>query len=326
MASFPDWWVKYRGQAPKQYTYVCGEEPVLVEAVSQHIIKQLNPTPNNLLGLRAGVTPEADIWTLLEHLAIDPTSAKLVVVRDAEKLTDWHRLEEIVKYRRYAPQNHAVFLSNEKRLPQVEDEEGVKSLAPHVAALRKSGQHIVQCIPFTQATAKTAVEWVQSMIPVKPNVAGHLLNRAAGDLKLVRDACMKLDALQVDVTISMVNKLMPQMPGDNFVDSLLKLEKTEALRWAPQMFTRDIPRVLGQLDSQLSFLQDLNRMQSNQMGYGDMMREMRAKAFLVREFLPAARHYDEKSVARRRGMLAGLDSQLRKGWPEALLEAIVLNW
>jgi DNA polymerase III delta subunit len=326
VASFPDWWTKQRGNDPKAFTYVCGAEPVLIEHIVQHTLKQLSPSENNKIGLRAGVNREQDIWAILGHLPIDPTSPRVVVIRDAEKLEHWEALEQLVKIRRYMAENHVIFVTNEEKLPTIEDEEGKKHPAGRIAALRAAHQAVIQVNPFTQQTARIAVEWVQSMCEMRPNVAGHLLNRAAGDLRTARDACLKLDALGEDITITLVNQILPQLPGDNLVDSLLKLEKREALRWMQRTPIRDIPRVIGQLDSQLNFLQDLNRMQANQMGYGEMMREMKAKAFLVKEFLPAAKHYDEKHVARRRSMLALVDASLRQGWPDAVLEAIVLNW
>lgn len=325
MTTFGSWFLRYRNEDPKQFTFLCGSEPVLVDYVLDSVKHRLHLAENNLLEFRAGEGNELITWHAMSQHPMDSRSHKLVVVRDAELLTDWSQLDDLLKWRRMMPDNHVVFVSNEDKLPTIETDDG-KVKAPHVAALSRAGQRIVECSPFTERTVPLALQWVQTMCPMKQNVAGRLLNRCNGDLRLARDACLKLRALGKEPTIAAVNAIVQEQPREAFVEALVKMDKKTALESLRRAHRAEYGRMVAQLDSQLKLVSELYHLQSKQASYADMVRALRNRGFLVREFLPSARYYDDKKVEKRRNTLALADSALKQGAATGVLEAVVLNW
>lgn len=326
MATFGQWWKSGRDKDPRQITWLCGDEPVLVAHIMDHLLNQLNPAPSNLVGCRAGDMPEPGIWNAIEQDRLEPTTPKVVVVRDAEKLKDLGRLERWLKAKRNAPNTYVIFISNEDDFAKVETEEGGWERAPHLKAISAAKGYAVVCSQFTQTTAPLAVEWVQSMVPMPKNVAGHLLDRADGDLRLARDACVKMRALGDHPTFLLVNQLLPAVPRSSFVDAVCQLDKKTALQRLRDTRRKEYLREVGQLDTRLTLLNQLHHMQARGAVYADMARELGSMAFLIKGNLPVAKHYDDKAVARRRGLLALCDAVLRHRVQTAVMEALVLNW
>lgn len=325
MTTFASWFQRYRAEDPRQITFLCGSEPVLVQYVLDSIKHRLGLAPSNLLEFRAGEGNELDFWAAMSQHPLDPRSHKLVVVRDAELLKHWGMLEDWIRWRRMMPDNHLLFVSNEDKAPTIETDEG-KQPAQHIAAIKRAGQRVIECGPFTERTVPVALDWVQTLCPMKPNVAGRLLNRANGNLRLARDACLKLSALGAEPTITAVNALVREEPREAFTEALVKMDKRTALESLKRAHRAEYHRMVAQLDSQLRLVSELNQLQGRQASYADMVRALRNRGFLVKEFLPVARYYDDKKVARRRNMLSLADQALKQGASVGVLEAVVLNW
>jgi DNA polymerase III delta subunit len=324
VSTFSQWWKAWdKDPKPKQFTYVCGTERVLVEEVVDSIVTALAPTPWNLTTMVVGDDAERSIWSEVDQYPLGP-GYHVVVIRNAEKLKAWNILERFIASRTTNPKTFVILVSEEEKAPRQEvDRKQV--IADHLTMLSARGQ-IIECSPFTQATAKHAVSWVQSKIDVRSGIAGHLLDRADGDLRLVRDVCVKVRVINAQVTLSTINAMLSERPRDSFSDALLALDKKTALMALERMDPADYSRTIGFLDARLDLAGLVHDMQARGATQGEMMQAAGNKNFLVPEVVPVAKHYDHKRRLRIRRLLAVCDEAIRGGQTDGTLEAVVALW
>lgn len=329
MVSFAQYWTGGRQKDPKQVYYLYGPERVLVDYVLDELLERFKPSVSNLVGVRFGDYQESLVWPLLEQAPLDPLTPRVVVLRDADRIKDWARLESWLANKRWYPNTRLILVSQDHKIERVATEEGGFAAPPHIQMLRKAGAQLIGCDEFTEKSAQVAVHWVQSLYDMKPNVAGHLLNRADGSLRVVRDTALKLRALEREAHVALINELVPQAPRDTFVDALVHRDKRTALARLKQTRNAEYRRELGRLDAQLTFLSQLHHLQARGASYGDMARELQGRAFLIKEFLDDAKAYDDKAVLRRRALVAMGDGLLKRIGPTqvtGVMETLVLNW
>ena len=331
MSTFSGWLTSIQKKPePRQITWVCGPEVVLVEEVVRYVVDYLGPEPWNLVTLVAGLDSERLVWSSLDQHPMG-TSPRVVVVRHAENLTDWDRFILWVKNRARNPRTYVVMVSAEAGVPKTEPTPeqrragGRPSPVPHIAAIGSKG-HVVECKPFTSATAVKSVEWVQSKAKMRDGVARHLLTRANWDLRRVRDTCQKLAVFPDEVTISVVNALLAEQPRDTFTDALLALDRRTALLALETTDTDDIGRIIGLLDYRLEQAARIYDMVSDHKSPGDMAKSLGAQAFLLGDLLKVSKHYDTKRRMEIRRILAMADAAHRAGEATGVLEAVVILW
>jgi DNA polymerase III delta subunit len=327
VTTWSQWFVAQQKEPKaKQVTFLCGSEPILIDEVVTHITTLLGVSPWNYVALVAGEDSDRVLWAELERHPIDQ-SFRLVVVRDAEKIKDRDRIEAWAKNKAANPKTYLVLISNEQRIPTVPAEKrGEKpSPEPHVAALARRGQ-VIECRPFTQATARHAITWVRSKVHMPENVAAHLLNRANGDLRLVRDTCVKLAVLDDSVSISVIDAMLSQRPRIDFREALLQRRKKDALFSLTRLAPEEYGRVLGQIDADLDLaglVYDLTNQHATQ---GEIVRAAGKMAFLVPHMQPIAKHYDPKRRTALRRLLAVADEAVRGGERIGVMESLVAQW
>jgi DNA polymerase III delta subunit len=329
VATFSAWWTSFdRKRQVRQITWVGGPERVLVEEVVDQISHALATETWEITTHIVGTVSERVIWAELDQLPLND-STRLVIVRNVEKILDWTRFISWVRHRMSNPQTFVILVSNEERVPMIEPENkrrGDKARpADHIAALTNKG-HVIECRPFTANTAKHAVSWVQSKLRVSKTVAGHLLNRANGDLRLVRDVCVKLAVFDGEITLTTINEILAQQPRDSFANAMLSLDRETALLALEKIPAGDYSRVIGQLDSQLDFAHRVHDLLIQHKTNIEIARDVGKLSFLLPDVLPVAKHYDQKRVLRIRKLLAYADEAVRGGVRDSVLETVVLNW
>lgn len=305
---------------PKQITWVCGEAIVLVEEVVATIRATIAPEPWNLVTLNANDT---SVRTLHNELAQHPldTGRRLIVLRHVDVITDWSFLLEWIPKRFQNPKTYLVLVSDEAKLPRFE-----KELPDYLDLISKRGS-IVECRPFTNATAKYSVPWVKSLVPMRENVARYLMERANFDITLVRDTCIKLKMLGLrEITLSHVAQLLPEQPRDTFVDALVQRDIETALMALERVPSTDIGRVIGQLDARLDLAGMVHDMIAEHKSPGEMARAAGPQAFLIPEIRKVAKNYDSVRRLEIRKALAVADAAWRRGQNVGVLEAVVAFW
>lgn len=331
MSTWSQYWTRLRkNPAPRQVTWLCGNEPILIDEVVNHILSVLGPDETGRVSLSAGLIPEKDVWAALDQQPLGP-GVRVVIVRHADQLQDWDRFIDWITNRTRNPRTYLVFISDEERVPRVELTPEQKRAhekpgpAPHIAAIGAKG-HVVECRPFTSATAKVSLEWVKSKVPMRDTVAKHLLERANWDLRLVRDTLLKLSVFPGEVTVQVINALMSQRPRDTFTDALLALDKKTALLALEDVRPDDVGRLIGLLDHNLDLAGTIYDMRAEHKSSSDMAKALGPQAFLIKDLMKVSRHYDIRRRAMIRQSLAMADVAYRNGHTTGVLEAVVTQW
>lgn len=327
MSTFSVWWkALLKSPQVRAVTWVCGPERVLVEDVVTIIKNLVNVPETGFISLTVGDTPERDIWQEVFTYPPGFDARRLVVVRGAEKLNQPEMLLRIPTKAKAHPGCFAVFVSGDDSVPRFTPEgEQNTEVVPWLAKLGNRA-HVVECKPFTENTAKVAVEWVIHRVGMRENVAGYLLNRADGNLRLVRDTCAKLSVLEQEPTIAAVNDLLSAQPRDSFADALIAMDKRGALQALEKIPPTDYSRTLGILDSSLELAGMIHDMQLEHRPTGEILRRAGNKSFLVRDLIPVSKHYSRKRRAVSRRVLVRADEALRGGETTGVLEAVVALW
>ena len=328
MTTWSAWRESYlKDRTVRPVTWLSGPETILKEEVLEEVRGQISPEPWNVHYFVAGDDPERRIWATLDEHPIDKKK-RLVVVRAAQRLKKPHRIQEWLKARAQNPLTFVVFISDDKELPRLppdpEKKFGKGEVMPFLSFGAKG--HLIECKPFTVNTAAKARVWVQERAHVKPEIAGFLLDRANGDLRLVRDICVKLAVFPGQATRGTITQMLREVPGDDFADALIMLDKKTALLALERLAVADYSVTIGFLDSRLELAGMIHDMQAAQATAGEIARAAGNKNFLVKDIAPHAKHYDAKRRLRIRQTLAVADEYLRQGAHEGVLESVVALW
>lgn len=322
MSSFSQWWNSFNNTGNvRNIMWVCGSENILVQEVIRTLVGYMKPTEWNLEYVDA--SDEKRVWDSVSQYPLDH-NPRIVIVTNAEKLTQTDNIIELIRKRTSFPNSYVWFVSNEDRARRV-GEGQEEHLADFLEAFKGKGQ-VVECRPFTTATAKHAISWVQSKVFMRVGVAQHLLLRSGWDLRLVRDILWKLALFDKEPTIAMINDLMSERPGDTYADSLLALKKKEAYLSLAKTPEEEYSRVLGLLDSKLDLAGMVHDMLLEHQSTTAITRAAGNMSFLIPDLLPIAKHYDVKRRIHIRNLLAQADEALRGGARTAVMEAVTAAW
>lgn len=311
-----------RGQY-KRVTWVCGEQRALVADVVATIRAALQPSDLDTVTCHAGQTPDADIWAAAHQYPFDPDAHRLVLVRDAEKISYWEPLPGWLAATRQLPGVYLLFVSG---LPDFPHAPGSRTqLAAHLAHMRAPRGHLVRC---ATPNGRDALAWARRRAPaLDEDTAKHLLTRTGGNLTTAAAVLDKIALFGGTVSHAVVDALVDQAPADNLADALVLGDRRAALVAAARTSPADVGAILGLLDSRLDLVAAL----WHDLRTGELRRERAAgdreqPAFLVAQFAPAAKFYDPGRVAQCRRLLAVLDDAHRTGARTGLLEALIALW
>ena len=332
MTSFSQWFVSYqKNQSIKQVTWLCGTESVLIEDIIETHKKHFGTDPWCLSTYTAGDDTDKEIWADLFSHPVDGQTKRLVIVRSAEQLKRLEGVAEFMSTKNKNPLTHVIFVSNEPELgrfdptPEQKKERKKGDLFPHISANQGKGATI-ECKPFTQATAKHAVSWVQSKVEIRRGVAGKLLERANGDLRLTRDAIQKLAAFPDEITEQTINLLLSARPRMSFVDALIEIDKRAALLALDYMPQSEYSSAIGLLDQRLEVLGRVREMVISHQPMSKITAALGTMGFLARDLVPVSKMYDNKRRDACRHLLAKTDEAVRAGIAKGPMELLVHFW
>lgn len=303
----------------KRITWVCGNQPVLVEEVVDTVRAALKPSDLDYHSFAAGSDPDRDIWAAANQHPLQPGANRLVLIRRAEKIASWGSLETWLAGTRHLPTTYLVFVAAEDDFPYRYVDGKRAGLKPHVELIKARGR-IVRCAPPNEADA---VAWVRRRAPLDPDMARYLLQRSGGNLSTVAAACAKIALFNTSPGTGAIDALCAEAPNDTFVDSLLAMRKRDALLAADSLPERDYTKTIALLDTRLDLLASLWRATRA----GLSAREVQGHPpFLVRQYMPVAKLYEPRRCEYARRVLAVLDNALRSGARTGVIEALVALW
>lgn len=323
MSTFSQWWLAFnKSNTAKQITWLCGSEPVLVDEVLDLLRGVIKTDAVNTVYLDAREQTPRHIWNELRQYPFGDDAKRLTIVRGAEELPLDDTFVQYVKDRGALPKNYVIFISSEEQLRKQENN---RSVVAELEFLKGRGT-LVECRPFTASTAKHAVTWVKQKADLRGRVAEYLLNRATGDLRLVRDTLNKIMVVQGDVSMRLVDEMFEERPNDTFLGALFAMDRKTALAALQEMPRSDYSRTIGLVDARLDLAGLVHDMMIDQKSSGEIARAAGSKGFLVPDMLPVAKYYDKKRRLRIRKYLATVDGYSEYGVPDGALEALVALW
>lgn len=252
-------------------------------------------------------------------------------MRKAQRLKHLDRIAEWVSTKNKNPLTYVVFVSEEPELVREEQTKEMRkdrikpALLPHLLAIQGKGA-LIECKPFTAATAKHAVTWVQTKVTIRRGIAGKLLERANGDLRLTRDAYRKLSAFPEEISEQTINLLLSARPRLSFVDALLEIDKRAAFLALDYMEPTEYSAAIGLLDQRLEIIGTVRDMLVSHASQAQISAALGTMGFLARDLIPLAKAYDQKRRLQLRQLLASVDEALKSGITRGPLEILVHYW
>ena len=328
MSTFSQWYKSaQKGNDPRQVYWLCGTESVLIEYIITVTKRMLEAKHEFFEHISIIYERDKDFWNEAYQGSF-ADGAKLIVLRGADKLKSPEKIEDFIKTRTQRKNTYLIFVSDEEAPPRVPkpDEEYGTELPSWLKCLTGVKGQVVECKPFTQSTASTAVEWVRGQVHLREGLAAHILNRAGGDLKLVRDVCVMLRTMQLDATPQTVNDIIDQVPVDGFVDALISGNKMEALDSLSALPPSEYPRLLALLDSRIDLLYLINEGLAARMSRGEISKKAGKQGFLVPQYVDYAKGYNAERVAKARDAILIFDRILASGAEDGVMEALVAEW
>lgn len=325
MSTFAQWFKSLdKHPEPKQVTWVCGPERTLVDEVYQQIKTYINPSEYNLSYYNMQSDENRALWEDLRQQPLDRTR-RLIVVRHAELIEDKSKIYDWVLHKSDNPLTYVVFISYAEALETQESEEKKPPLAEYLDIIKRRGK-LVECKPFTNNTAQYAVQWVQGYIHCTTKVAGYLLDRANGDLRVARDTCKKIQVLPVEPSLQLVRAVLDQVPRLTFEEAILSMKKEDALNRLQEMDLNARLSVVGRLDDRLTLLGLVHDMMADYHSSSEIGQALGNRRFLLPELMPIAKHYNLKRRRSCRKLLASTDKLLREGAKVGVMETLVVFW
>lgn len=275
----------------------------------------LNPSELDYVSLAHGPNFDREVWGAANQYPLTPGANRMILIRDADKLTRWNQLDAWMGHTRNLPGVYLVFVSDKPE--QLSSKKGVPA---HLAGIRAPRGFLVRACNLSEADA---LAWVQRRSTLSTELAQYLLTRTGGNLAACAAVCAKLALFEQGAGSATINALVAESPPDDFTDSLIAGRKRQALLALPDLDHQDRIRAVALLDSRLDLLEQLHRMQVA----GQSWREATGVSpFLLRHYMPHARNFDTAACTHRRQVLAVLDDVLRRGVDDGVMHALVATW
>lgn len=312
--------------------WVCGDEPVLRESAVTLVRTALNLEPHNMVTLFAKQAhPNPDVWADLSQHHVDSTSSRLVVVRDAQHLSDPVRLGQWQSGSVRA-NIYALFVS---------DTSWATSLHPEVRkGVTANGLYVDVSLPKGDQQAEAFVaKYAEQLCPqLTPLLSQHLSQVAHRDIAKVRDVCAWLSTLIKAnqgwaITAAAIDGLVQRSAPEGFIDSLLSMDKAAAHAAARDVqYVRPVLTTLGHnlltLEAVGRFVRtkgfpDPRDLKGRSMYVQDVVKGTKIPTVEVERFLDLVRHYDTASLRRRtQALLQAFSVEHNSG----VLDVLVSHW
>lgn len=315
VGSWAQWRAAIDAGELRRVTWAAGES-VLIDEVIDTTRARLRPSELDYLSFSYGPDFDRDVWAAANQYALSPGANRMIVIRDADKLTRFEQLGNWLSRTRSLPGVYLVFVSDKPE--QLTAKKGVPE---HLSAVRAPRGFLVRCFGLSEPDA---IAWIRRRCVTLDNAtAGYLLTRTGGDLSAAAAAAAKLALFDQKAGSATIDALVNEMVSQDFTEHLIALNKRQSILSLSALDTAGRVTAIALLDSRLDLLERLHRMQMS----GQSWREAPGiSPFLMRRYQPHARHYDPDSCLRRRRVLAILDDAIRQGAGTGVMESLVALW
>ena len=314
---------QWKGYAAKsdvaKVTYICGSEDILVELVIKDIMNILNPPITDFIKISAKET--SDVWELASQYPLDPDANRLVIIRDAETITDWEGLYGWVANSRNNPKNHIVFVAAINDATSTFDKGKRTGYVEHIDYIRNKGKFIKCSTPSDD----DIITWAQSYGLSKAS-AQYLIERTSANISSMLNVLRKVRIWNGSPSPKALELLCDQQFTQSFSQYLIERNKVAALEVAKNMSEDSKIRALTELDYNLTYLFEIGICTRKRMYDSDIATSTGIKIFIVKKLRPVVKDYDERKIKYCRQLLAMTDSALRDGAKAGVMEGLISLW
>jgi DNA polymerase III delta subunit len=314
---------QWKGHAAKgsvaKVTYVCGDQSALIELVIKDIKEILAVPATDYINLDAG--QHQSVWEQASLYPLDPSSNRLIVVRNAEKIEDWSSLAAWLANSKINPNNHLLFVSNQADAPVLWSKGKKTGYQDYIELIRTKGKFIRCSMPNDE----DLVSWAQTYRLTK-SVAEHLVERTSGDTALMLNVLRKVHIWNSSPNTKVIDLLCEEQALDSFADYLILRDKKTAYIALQTMSDDDRAKIVSRLDYRLDMLTEIGKYVRKRMYAGDIAATTGIKVYLIKRFAPVVKDYDERKIRYCRQVLALVDGAVNDGVKIGAYEALITLW
>jgi hypothetical protein len=320
MATYGQW---ARKRELGRVSWVCGNEPVLVEDVVATALAQ----SSSHLTFDMAECQEPDVWSAASSPPGDPDERLLVLVRNAQRLKRWDQLGTLLSARDLG-QLRVLFVSSEPRLARRPGEDEEKAvLAPHLALLRDSRAGMaVECrVPEDwREMPDWMLDWASAALGTAGRVTGEALLMLSGSVSEAAAVAAKIRGAGIVPSRDVIAELAD--PAASYTEAVIAGRTVEALAASPSLDRDGIGAAIGLLSSRLDLLLALHEAAERRWDARETAVKGNVPRFLQQRYKGAAASYSPGRARALRVILAEADAAWRSGAHEGIPEFVAVLW
>jgi hypothetical protein len=321
MPSYAQWRTSADKGQVARVIWLCGDQKVLVEEVISTTKAQLNISEFDYVSLSGESNTSTEIWDAAYQYPLDPSANRLVLVREADKISNWNSLKKWFADSRQLVSTYIIFVSDQADYPTVPNLKQVV-LQTHVELIRTKGKTVRCSLPSTGEV----ISWIMRNSKFAELSAGHLLSRAGGDMNIISNVCKKSIMFAADPGTKVIDRLTEESAEVSFSDALVSLDKRQAFLALKKLPESEYALVIGQLYSRLDLLHTLHRTVPNFSTVREVAEVSGIKVFLVQKYGPVSKHYDSTKLTQCRNALTIVDDAVQRNATTGAMELLVSLW
>lgn len=296
--------------------WVCGPEEVLVDEVVRYVKNYKVFSALDSVVMDASQLSSSELWDELYQRPIMEDSARLVLVHNAQDISDLGRMKHWIKeFPTSFPNTFACFISHSDAVPET-------------SFLKPPKVTVVKC---SSLSAEDCVRWVKSISALSERSARNVLDHVAGSLEDAKQVCEKINrsigsSSLVTLTDQQIKSFVAETPSE-FTDALMSLDKPRAFISVSSMSDEEKYKAVSILELRISQLSKLQRVLRTSKPTGQELAKIPGLPFpVVRDLLPVSKFYSSSRVLSCRQQLTLVDCYHNQGVYSGTLEALVALW
>lgn len=324
MATYLEFLNKIEDGRPKRLYWLCGTEFLLRELAVERIKSAVGAEEMNYETLTMSDADASEVWDALFVDPVDPKARRLIVVREAQRITKfdtallWLKDSKIRTSGKPGPT--VVFVSSDAEWPKEQHAEFRERVMASTTA------QYVQCSMPRETGETRGAEIIQQWGDISDTEARRLYRRSGGDMGRAFNTMRKGAYFNRPVEGQLLTALSPPNPQDDLVESLLNMEKKRAVAALPDLPREEQPRVVGRLAANLDLLARLEPHAGSKTSLREIASRLGVSEQWVRMLIPKLKFYPRRQTLRRVELLMTVDEALQRGVRQNTMEVLIAAW
>jgi len=310
MATYSQW---KESKKVSQVTWIYGTEIVLKEEILEDLKILIGASSFDYESHHASSLTEASIWLSCKQRSIGEDAPRVVLIRQADSLTDWFELEEwLTDWKKVLPNTYLVFMATDD---------------PPISSLRAPKAVLIKCNSLNK---EDMIVWVKRNSGLSDSSAKILIEYCNGNLEDMANLCRVVSAVSdVESNVTLTSHFLASITDEtasSFVDALVTLDKPRALSSIFYLTSEDKYKIISLLDIKLTQIFKLKTLLNKKLSLKEIAATSGIPFNVIKELLPSLKLYNDTRIAQCRKFLSLVDSYQQSGIETGILEALVASW